>query len=103
MTNRGHYRISNKAIGDLENIWSYTRENWSLEQADRYYNLIIDEIEFIANNPEAGRYLEQLRSGYWVTKIKSHLIFYKITAEGPIEVIRILHQRMDLRSRLEES
>ena len=41
------YLISNKAVSDLEEIWLYTLEKWSVEQADRYYNLIIGEIEFI--------------------------------------------------------
>ena len=38
------YSISEKANQDIEKIWLYTFENWSLEQADRYYNLILDEI-----------------------------------------------------------
>jgi len=46
------YRISEKAIEDLENIWTYTLHKWSIEQADRYYNLIINEIEFITNQPD---------------------------------------------------
>jgi len=39
------YRISVKASEDIKNIWLYTFENWSQEQADRYVNLIFDEIE----------------------------------------------------------
>ena len=46
------YRISEKALSDIEKIWLYTCNNWSKEQADRYYNLIIDEIEFVINNFE---------------------------------------------------
>jgi len=41
------YRISQQAIKDLESIWIYTIKKWSKPQADRYYNLIIAEIEFI--------------------------------------------------------
>ena len=44
------YIISEKALEDINNIWIYTAENWSAEQADRYYNLIIDEIEYIVDN-----------------------------------------------------
>ena len=36
------YIINEKALEDLNNIWIYTTENWTLEQADRYYNLIIN-------------------------------------------------------------
>jgi toxin ParE1/3/4 len=44
------YIISEKALEDINNIWIYTAENWSVEQAIRYYNLIIDEIEYIVAN-----------------------------------------------------
>ena len=45
------YKISNEAQNDLENIWLYTFITWSKEQADRYYDLIFDEVEFIIENP----------------------------------------------------
>ena len=95
------YRISQEAHRDLEDIWLYTFENWSLEQADRYFNLILDEIEYLAEHPEHGVDYSQIRKGYFRSRIKSHFIFYKINSkiEG-IEVIRILHQRMDLESRI---
>jgi Plasmid stabilization system protein len=30
------YIISEEALKDIDNIWLYTAESWSLEQADRY-------------------------------------------------------------------
>lgn len=45
------FEISGKAFEDIENIWLYTVETWCVEEADRYYNLIFDEIEYIAKNP----------------------------------------------------
>jgi len=44
------YIISNEAIKDLEIIWLYTYETWSLEQADRYLNLLMNEIEYLTEN-----------------------------------------------------
>ena len=55
------YIISEKALEDINNIWIYTAENWSVEQADRYYNLIIDEIEYIVNNFEMARDFGKIR------------------------------------------
>jgi len=48
--------------------------NWSLEQADRYVNLIFDEIEYLANNPDSGKDFGVVRKGYFYSKVKSHLI-----------------------------
>lgn len=97
------YKISHEASLDIEEIWLYTFENWSIEQADRYFNLIMDEIEYIAENPEFGEDYSKIRSGYFRSRIKSHFIFYKINnKKDGIEVIRILHQQMDIETRLNE-
>jgi toxin ParE1/3/4 len=86
------FKLTNEAVKDLEEIWIYTYQNWSVEQADRYYNLIIDEIEFLSSNPLSGRSMDYIKEGYRVSKVKSHLVFYKIITNEAIEIIRILHQ-----------
>lgn len=97
------YKISNEALNDLENIWLYTLENWSLRQADRYITLIINEIEYLSVYPNAGKDYGHIRKGYFQSKIKSHLIFYRVNLrEDSIEVIRILHQKMDIDNRLDD-
>jgi toxin ParE1/3/4 len=86
------FKLTNEAVKDLEEIWIYTYQNWSVEQADRYYNLIIDEIEFLSSNPLSGRSMDYIKEGYRVSKVKSQLVFYKIITNEAIEIIRILHQ-----------
>lgn len=93
------YRISEKAITDLENIWLYTFKKWSKEQADRYHNLIIQEIEFIVDNFNLCRKVDYIRAGYRMTKVKSLLIFLR-KSDDFIEIIRILHENMDVENRL---
>ena len=94
--------ISEKANEDIEKIWLYTYENWSQEQADRYYNLILDEIEFIAENFESGKSVDYIKKGYRATLVKSHIIFYKKTRRNIVEIIRVLHQKMDIENRIDE-
>ena len=97
------FKISNEAQNDLENIWLYTFETWSIKQADRYIELIIDEIEYLTNNPNTGKDFSSVRKGYYRSKVKSHFIFYKINQkEELIEIIRILHQEMDIENRLND-
>jgi len=98
---KNKYRISEQAIDDLNDIWVYTLNKWSKEQADRYYDLIIGEIEFISDNFLTGKSAEQTRKNYRVTKIKSHLIFYRKIENDIVEIVRILHQRMDIKKRLD--
>ena len=58
------YVISEIALDDLNNIWIYTAENWSVEQANRYYNLIMDEIEFVVENFETMKDFGNVRKDY---------------------------------------
>lgn len=98
-----NYLISQEALQDLENIWLYTYENWSLEQADRYYNLIMDEIEYLADHPKSGNDYGDVIKGYFRSRVKSHFIFYKTRKNiKGIEVVRILHQNMDINFRLNQ-
>jgi toxin ParE1/3/4 len=94
------YIISEKALEDINNIWIYTAENWSVEQADRYYNLIIDEIEYIVRNLDMAQDFGKIRKSYRYSKVKSHLIFFKKDKTDEIEVVRVLHERMDIANRL---
>lgn len=78
------YKITKEASSDLEEIWFYTFQNWSLEQADRYINLIIDEIEYLTEKPNSGNDYSCVKKDYWCSKVKSHLVFYKINNKEKI-------------------
>ena len=93
--------ISKKAVSDLEEIWIYTVEKWSIEQADRYYNLVFDEINYICKHINTGKSMEHIRKDYRAAKVKSHLIFYRVVSDT-IEIIRILHERMDIENRFND-
>lgn len=94
-----HLIFQEQAILDLEEIWFYTFQTWSLEQADRYHQLIISEIDFLSKKPESGKDAGHIREGYRSAKVKSHIIFYKYNLTE-IEIVRILHERMDIPNRL---
>ena len=95
-----NYKISIEAKNDIEKIWLYTFENWSLEQADRYYKEIYQEIKYITEDFESGKDIGKIKSGYRQAKMKSHLIIYKKADDGIIEIVRVLHQMMDIPNRL---
>lgn len=99
---RNMYRISQNALDDLEEIWFYTFKKWSIEQADRYFRLIMNEIEHLSNHFNEGKSMEYIRPGYRAIKVKSHLIFYKMADDDIVEIIRILHQMMDVENRMNE-
>ena len=96
-----NYKISNEASKDIEKIWLYTFENWSIEQADRYLNLIFDEIEYLCKKPDSATDYGHVRKGYFRSKVKVHYIFFKVNdKKSELEIIRILHEMMDTDSHL---
>jgi toxin ParE1/3/4 len=88
------YRLTPLAEDDLDGIWSYTLLEWSYEQAENYYDDIIDAIEKLAAGERQGRAVS-IRDGYQKYIIGKHLVFFRQSDSG-IDVIRILHQRMDV-------
>lgn len=94
------YKIREKALEDLESIWLYTLDTWSEEQANRYLNLIFQEIELISSDKQSGISIQKISEGYYYTKVKSHLIFYIIS--DTVEIVRILNQKMDLGKHLKK-
>ncbi len=96
------YRISEKAIEDMEDIWFYTLHKWSEVQADKYLQQILSKIEYLTGNPYSGKLADDIRHGYRFTKINSHFIFYRIDDNKIINIIRILHQMMDVENRLND-
>jgi toxin ParE1/3/4 len=93
------YEISRLTERDLEEIWLYTFENWSLGQADTYYGLLIKAIDGICQHPELGKPIDYVKHGHRIRRIKSHMIVYKVL-EDKIYIDRILHKRMDIETRL---
>ena len=93
--------ISSEALSDLDKIWKYTFKKWSKEQADRYYSLLIDEFQFLRSNYYTGKSAEYIRPGYRVSFVKSHIIFYKVVDDQKLEIIRILHQSVNIEKWLE--
>lgn len=94
------FNLTNKAVQDLSAIWNYTFDVWSERQADFYYEMLIASCQEIADNPLLGRSYEIIARNVFGYRVGRYIIFYKIISEEEIEVVRILHGRMDLKSRI---
>ena len=92
------FHFTNLALEDLINIWDYTVDEWSENQAEKYYNLIIASCRDLANNPQLGKSYEIATSNVLGYKCGQHIIFYREISEDEIEVARVLHGMMDLKS-----
>jgi toxin ParE1/3/4 len=74
---------------DLLDIWSYISQD-SFEAADRFLEKPLDNFNFLAENPMAGRAREELLPGLRSFPAGRYLIFYTPMDDG-ITLDRVLH------------
>jgi len=91
--------LSPLAERDLEEIWTYTRQTWSLGQADRYHGQLLAAMEELAAGVKVAVNASAIREGYWRYSTGRHVIFLRYR-EDTLIVMRVLHQSMDLPTHL---
>lgn len=96
------YKLTHKAVDDLSEIWNYTYEVWSEQQADKYYKELIAFCQEIAKNRQLGKTYNGISEQLLGIPANSHIIFYRIIDDHFIEITRILHKSMDLKNRIKE-
>jgi toxin ParE1/3/4 len=82
------------AEGDLAEIYDYTVEHWSVDQANRYIRGIETAIVGLVEGTELGRRRIDVPEGYLAHRVGSHQIIYRET--NLILVVRVLHTSMDV-------
>ena len=87
--------LSSAAELDLDDIWDHSVENWGERQAEHYIRLIQDTIIGLTKGTQPSQSASHVRAGYRRVLVGSHILFFKENDEL-VDVIRILHQRMDV-------
>ncbi|GIK50453.1 MAG: type II toxin-antitoxin system RelE/ParE family toxin [Hyphomonadaceae bacterium] len=92
-------RLRPAARRDLAGIYTYTRRQWSRQQADRYVAALRAELERVRERPEIGRRLRDAQAPFLRRVCGSHVIFY-LADDDVLDVVRILHASMDFAAHL---
>jgi toxin ParE1/3/4 len=87
--------LSPKAKADLSEIWDYTYSEWGVEQAEKYVRDIWTVMQEQTSDYTKSVDIGDVRKGYRKVRAGYHVIFFKVTRNGVIDVVRILHQKMD--------
>ena len=72
------YFLTNKAVEDLSKIYEYTYEFWSENQADKYYEELINFCQLLAENQMIGRIYTEIYPDLYGFLANQHIIFYRI-------------------------
>jgi toxin ParE1/3/4 len=93
------YRLTRAAREDLAEIGRYTERRWGPAQRRDYLAQLDARMESLVDHPQMGMARDDVRPGYRCLREARHLIFYRAAA-GTVEIVRVLHQRMDVRRHL---
>ena len=97
------FTLTNMAKADMKEIAKFTQNRWGREQRNLYLHMLDVSFHQLAANPLKGKSCSDIRAGYRKLIAGSHVIFYRQTLTGTIEIVRVLHGHMDIETRLSET
>ena len=105
------FRIAQPAQSDLANILASSAERWGIDGRRRYALLLAAAMRTVAANPEGpltqsrnelspglrSFHLRHARVNAPQAKVKKpvHVLYYRAIQPGLIEIVRVLHERME--------
>src|SRR5579864_2475666 len=102
---RWRVRLGAAAELDFANIIKWTTENFGARQSRVYRDALVQTIGELANGPNlaSSRARDEIMAGLRTLHVArrgrrgSHFLMYRAAPNSTIEIVRILHDRMDLR------
>jgi len=105
------FRLSSLARGDLTHILAVSAERWGIEGRRRYAALLTAAMRKVAAQPDGvatrdrselsrgvrSLHLRHARVGDGETGVRQpvHVLFYRVVRPGVVEIVRVLHERME--------
>lgn len=105
---RWRVRLGAAAELDFANIIKWTTENFGSRQSRVYRNTLVEAIGELSGGPNVAgsRARDEIMSGLRTMHVArhgrrgSHFLMYRVASGVTIEIVRILHDRMDLQRHL---
>ena len=97
-----HFRVTRKALEDLNGIGRYTEKEWGRSQRNHYLKQLDGCFALLADDPGLGTQCDYIANAYRKFPQGSHIIFYKLDQNGVVEIIRVLHEAMDADKQFDE-
>jgi toxin ParE1/3/4 len=102
---RWRVRLGAAAEVDFANILKWTTENFGARQSRAYRDTLVRAIGELADGPNVpgSRARDEIMAGLRTLHVTrrgrrgSHFLMYRAAPNSTIEIVRILHDRMDLR------
>ncbi len=106
MAERGwRVRLGAAAEVDFANVLKWTTENFGARQSRVYRDTLVQAIGKLADGPDVvgSKARDEIMAGLRTLQVArrgrrgSHFLMYRAAPNSTIEIVRILHDKMDLR------
>jgi toxin ParE1/3/4 len=102
---RWRVRLGVAAEVDFANVLKWTTENFGARQSRVYRDTLVQAIVELADDPDVAgsKARDEIMAGLRTLHVArrgrrgSHFPMYRVAPKSTIEIVRILHDRMDLR------
>ncbi len=91
-----HFRVLNSASSDLVGISRYTLDQWGSDQRDFYLENIDRAFYKIADNSKLGLKCDYIIESMYKLLEGKYMVMYRVADDGVVEIVRVLHQSMDV-------
>ena len=95
--------VQRAAARRIDEIFRYTEETWGRPQAEAYVHGLFDHFGAIAERRTPWRRIPAAFEvdGYF-SRYGHHFIYWRERAGGPVVIVAVLHERMNLQSRFRD-
>lgn len=94
------YKLTSHAETDIEEIIRYTITEWGERQAKEYVDRLHQCFQNIAEKHVTAKTFSKRFPDVLVTRCQHHYIFYLHSKQTQPRILAVLHERMDLLTRL---
>jgi len=87
------FRLLRRARLDLLDVGAFTADRWGDDQAERYLIGLFAGFQTLVDRPELRRPFVAIPP-YLRALVGKHAVFYRVTADGELLIVRVLHAAM---------
>ena len=88
------------AKDNIKGIWHYSFNKWGESKATEYLMQLNAKMQGLCKNPERGKSRDYIWQSYRSIRVNHHIIFYRLQGQE-IDIIRVLHERMNAEKHLQ--
>ncbi len=89
------YRLTEIALADLRQIYSYSADRWNVDRARTYIQSLYGKLESLAVKPDRDLSRNRRSHPFQMIPAGAHFIVYE-TVEDIVVIHTILHQSQDI-------